>query len=93
MRTYDKYQPFPEEINRRITGVIADLNFAPTETAKNNLIKENISAHTIYVTGNTVIDCLRYTIKQNYRFKEPILNGHASERIRDAILEFFNVRR
>ena len=75
LRTYDKYQPFPEEINRRLTGAIADLNFAPTETAKKNLIKENISAHTIYVTGNTAIDCLRYTIKTNYRFNETILNS------------------
>ena len=74
LRTYDKYQPFPEEINRRLTGAIADLNFAPTENAKKNLIKENISAHNIYVTGNTAIDCLRYTIKSNYTFHEPILN-------------------
>jgi UDP-N-acetylglucosamine 2-epimerase len=75
LRTYDKYQPFPEEMNRRLTGAIADLNFAPTETAKKNLIKENISAHTIYVTGNTAIDCLRFTIKPGYRFSEPVLNG------------------
>ena len=75
LRTFDKYQPFPEEINRKITSVIADLNFAPTETAKNNLIKENISAQTIYVTGNTSIDCLRYTIKPNYTFNEPVLNS------------------
>jgi len=75
LRTYDKYQPFPEEMNRRLTGSLADLNFAPTENAKNNLIKENISAHTIYVTGNTAIDCLRYTIKTNYRFEEPLLSS------------------
>ena len=75
LRTYDKYQPFPEEINRRLTGAIADLNFAPTETAKNNLIKENISAHTIYVTGNTAIDCLRFTIKPSYQFTETALNS------------------
>jgi len=75
LRTYDKYQPFPEEINRRLTSAIADLNFAPTENAKNNLIKENISAHTIYVTGNTAIDCLRYTIRPDYTFSEPVLNN------------------
>ena len=75
LRTYDKYQPFPEEINRKLTSAIADLNFAPTEAAKNNLIKENTSAHTIFVTGNTAIDCLRYTISPNYTFNEPVLNS------------------
>ncbi|MDR3239525.1 MAG: UDP-N-acetylglucosamine 2-epimerase (non-hydrolyzing) [Clostridiales bacterium] len=74
LRTYDKYQPFPEEINRRLTGVLADLHFAPTTLSKENLIKENIPAQTIYVTGNTAIDCLRTTLSPNHRFTEERLN-------------------
>lgn len=58
LRTFDKYSPFPEEINRQVTGRIADLHFAPTETSKENLLKENISEKNILVTGNTVIDAL-----------------------------------
>jgi UDP-N-acetylglucosamine 2-epimerase (non-hydrolysing) len=59
LRTGNKFQPFPEEINRRVAGVAADLHFAPTEWSKQNLIKENISAETILVTGNPVIDALK----------------------------------
>ena len=59
LRTGDKFQPFPEEINRRIASVSADLHFAPTETAKQNLLKENIPAEKIVVTGNPVIDALK----------------------------------
>jgi len=59
LRTGDKYQPFPEEINRRVAGVAADLHFAPTETSKQNLLKENIPAWQIVVTGNPVIDALK----------------------------------
>lgn len=73
LRTNDKYFPFPEEINRKLTGAIADLHFAPTITAKNNLIKENVSADTIFVTGNTVIDALRTTVKRQYHFQTPEL--------------------
>jgi UDP-N-acetylglucosamine 2-epimerase (non-hydrolysing) len=58
LRTQDKYAPFPEEINRRITGVIADIHFAPTEIAKKNLLKEGVLESAIFVTGNTVIDAL-----------------------------------
>jgi UDP-N-acetylglucosamine 2-epimerase (non-hydrolysing) len=59
LRTGDKFQPFPEEINRRVAGVAADLHFAPTEWSKQNLLKENIPADRIIVTGNPVIDALR----------------------------------
>ena len=59
LRTDNKYEPFPEEMNRRITGTIADLHFAPTETAKDNLLKEGINGERIFVTGNTVVDALR----------------------------------
>lgn len=59
LRTGDKFQPFPEEINRRVAGVVADLHFAPTELAKQNLLRENTPAGQIVVTGNPVIDALR----------------------------------
>lgn len=59
LRTGDKFQPFPEEINRRVASVTADLHFAPTETSKQNLLRENIPASQIVVTGNPVIDALK----------------------------------
>lgn len=74
LRTYDKYQPFPEEMNRKLTGGMTDLHFAPTLTAKENLLKENIEAKDIFITGNTIIDCIKYTIKENYCFNEATLN-------------------
>jgi UDP-N-acetylglucosamine 2-epimerase (non-hydrolysing) len=74
LRTNDKANPFPEEINRRLTSAITDLHFAPTETAKKALIKENISRESIFVTGNTIIDALNLAIKKNYRFTVPLLN-------------------
>ena len=73
LRTYDKYSPFPEEMNRKIVTQIADLYFAPTENNKNNLLKENISEDGIYITGNTVIDALKTTVKENYEFTHPVL--------------------
>lgn len=66
LRTYDKYSPFPEEVNRQATGVIADMHFAPTEVAKNNLLKEHKTEKDIYVTGNTAIDALKTTVKEDY---------------------------
>lgn len=66
LRTYDKYSPYPEEINRQVTGVIADMHFAPTENSKKNLLKESKKEDTIYVTGNTAIDALKTTVKENY---------------------------
>ena len=75
LRTYDKYSPYPEEINRRLTGVIADMHFAPTERNKSNLLRENISEKDIYITGNTVIDALKTTVKADYEFKDETLRG------------------
>ncbi|MDU3335637.1 non-hydrolyzing UDP-N-acetylglucosamine 2-epimerase [Paraclostridium bifermentans] len=66
LRTYDKYSPYPEEVNRQVTGIIADMNFSPTEVSKNNLLKEGKKPETIYVTGNTAIDALKTTVKDNY---------------------------
>ena len=72
LRTFDKKAPFPEEINRQLTGKLTDYHFAPTETAKNNLLKENVSENDIIVTGNTVIDALKLGLNklENYRDAE-----------------------
>jgi UDP-N-acetylglucosamine 2-epimerase (non-hydrolysing) len=75
LRTSDKTNPFPEEINRRITGCITDLHFAPTETAKKALLKENVDPKTIFVTGNTVIDALDYTVNSHHKFSAPAINS------------------
>lgn len=64
LRTFNKYSPFPEEVNRSITGSVADFHFAPTSTSKNNLLKENVNEKTILVTGNTVIDALNMSVKK-----------------------------
>ena len=69
LRTFDKYSPFPEEMNRSLTARIADIHFAPTENNKCNLQKENITRN-IHVTGNTVIDAFQTTVKENYKFKD-----------------------
>ena len=74
LRTGDKYSPYPEEMNRKLTGVLTDLHFAPTETAKENLLKEGVPAERIMVTGNTVVDALLKTVKQGYTFDDPALN-------------------
>ena len=74
LRTYDKYQPFPEEMNRRLTGALTDLHFAPTPLAKEHLLKENVGADGIFITGNTVIDALAHTIEDGYTFHEDVLN-------------------
>jgi len=74
LRTYDKYQPFPEEMNRKLTTALADLNFCPTDLAKDNLLKENIPEDSIFITGNTVIDALSTTLNDNYKFKVEELN-------------------
>lgn len=67
LRTYNKYSPFPEELNRQLTSVIADIHFAPTEKSKENLIKEGKDPKTIYITGNTAIDALKTTIDNEYK--------------------------
>ncbi|NLM21223.1 MAG: UDP-N-acetylglucosamine 2-epimerase (non-hydrolyzing) [Peptococcaceae bacterium] len=69
LRTGNKYSPWPEEANRKLTGVLTDLHFAPTEVAKNNLLREGVHPAHIFVTGNTVIDALLQTVKQSYVFK------------------------
>ena len=75
LRTYDKTQPFPEEMNRVLTGHMADLHFAPTPLAKDHLLKENIGEEGIFITGNTAVDCLKHTIKDNFKFDLDELNN------------------
>lgn len=67
LRTWNKYSPFPEEMNRQLTGVIADLHFAPTAKSAANLLQENKREETIFVTGNTAIDALNTTVKEAYQ--------------------------
>lgn len=73
LRTYNKYFPYPEEVNRRITGVIADMHFAPTQRNYNNLISEKTDPSTVYITGNTVVDALKTTVRDDYEFKDKTL--------------------
>ncbi len=75
LRTYDIYSPFPEEMNRQLTGRIANLHFAPTQRNFDNLIKENIDKDKIYITGNTVIDALKTTVRDGYEFKDECLRS------------------
>jgi UDP-N-acetylglucosamine 2-epimerase (non-hydrolysing) len=74
LRTQNKYSPFPEEMNRKLTGAIADLHFSPTDTSKTNLLAEGVNQENIFVTGNTVIDALLATVHENYTFTDPVLN-------------------
>lgn len=74
LRTYNKYEPFPEEMNRKLTGGLTDFHFAPTETARGHLIKEGIEDGYIFVTGNTVIDALSTTLSDEYSFMVDKLN-------------------
>lgn len=70
LRTYDIYSPYPEEFNRQAVSIIAKYNFAPTRLAASNLIKEGKKEDSIYVTGNTVIDAMRYTVRNDYYHPE-----------------------
>lgn len=79
LRTWDKYSPYPEEMNRQLTGVMADLHFSPTEKAKQNLLNENKAEDTISVTGNTAIDALKTTVDENY--SHPILDEIGDNRL------------
>ena len=70
LRTYDKYSPYPEEMNRQMVDCMTDMFFAPTELSRENLLKENIPDAKIYVTGNTVIDAMDTTVDENYSHHE-----------------------
>jgi UDP-N-acetylglucosamine 2-epimerase (non-hydrolysing) len=79
LRTYDKAQPYPEEVNRKIIDSVSDLFFAHTEHAKRNLVQEGIQPSQVTVTGNTVIDALLDVAKRDYRFSDPTLDALARE--------------
>lgn len=79
LRTYDIYSPFPEEFNRQATGIIAKYHFAPTEVSKQNLLNEGKKEHNIYVTGNTAIDALRTTVRDDYT--HPVLDWVGNSRL------------
>ena len=70
MRTYNIYSPYPEECNREAVGIISQFNFAPTPLSRDNLLRESKNPSTIYVTGNTVIDAMQHTVKEDYSHPE-----------------------
>ena len=79
LRTWNKYAPYPEEMNRQMVGVLADMHFAPTENSKNSLLKEGKKPENIYVTGNTAIDALATTVKDTY--SNPVLDWAKDSRL------------
>lgn len=79
LRTYNKYSPFPEEMNRQMVDCLTDMYFAPTNLSKENLVKEGISPEKIYITGNTVIDAMSKTVDSNY--KNEILDWVENDRL------------
>ena len=79
LRTWNKYSPYPEEMNRQLTGVLADLHFSPTNQSKQNLLDENKQEETIFVTGNTAIDALKTTVKAHY--SHPVLEKLREDRL------------
>lgn len=79
LRTWDKFSPYPEEMNRQLTGVIADLHFAPTEKSAGNLLDEKKPEDRIYITGNTAIDALQTTVQEDYH--HPIFDKIGDDRL------------
>ncbi|WP_419471596.1 non-hydrolyzing UDP-N-acetylglucosamine 2-epimerase [Gottfriedia acidiceleris] len=79
LRTWDKYSPYPEEMNRQLTGVMADLHFSPTTKSAQNLLAENKKEETIFITGNTAIDALKTTVKEEYA--HPVLDKIGNDRL------------
>lgn len=98
LRTNNLYSPYPEEFNRQAVGIIAKYNFAPTETAKENLLKEGKAGESIFVTGNTVIDALKTTVREDYTNKHlewaadskmVLLTAHRRENIGKSMINMF----
>ena len=81
LRTQNKFSPYPEEMNRRLTGALADWNFAPTPTAKQNLLREGVAAEKIFVTGNTVIDALIQTVRADFEFPSELAGVDFGKRV------------
>lgn len=99
LRTYDKYSPFPEEMNRQMVDCMTDMYFAPTELSKSNLLKQNIDESKIYITGNTAIDAMSTTVKEDYDHEELhwigedermiLLTAHRRENLGDPMRNIF----
>lgn len=86
LRSHNLYDPFPEEMNRRLTGALATLHFAPTKSAAAQLAKEGVPHSRVFVTGNTVIDALLGTVKDDYVFRDPVLRDLDFEKERVILL-------
>lgn len=102
LRTYDIYSPFPEEFNRQAVSLLAEYHFAPTNQAKENLLREGKNAEKIYVTGNTAIDALRTTVRENYTHPELewakdsrliLLTAHRRENLGEPMVQMFRAIR
>lgn len=98
LRTYDKYSPYPEEMNRQMVSCLADMNFAPTNLSRDNLLKEGRKSENIYVTGNTVIDAMKTTIRDSYSHevfdwigdsRMILLTAHRRENLGEPMRHFF----
>lgn len=99
LRTWDKYSPYPEEMNRQLTGVLADLHFSPTDKSAQNLINEGKDEKTIVITGNTAIDALQTTVRESYTHpvleslgddKLILLTAHRRENLGEPMRHMFN---
>lgn len=86
LRTHHKYNPFPEEMNRKLAGAIADFHFAPTPQARDNLLREGVSPDTIWVTGNTGIDALLMVAEMSYPITDPLLQQAMASPLRTVLL-------
>lgn len=102
LRTYDKYSPYPEEMNRQMVSCISDMNFAPTQMSYDNLVKEGRSKDSIYITGNTAIDAMDVTVDTNYYHqifdwvgenKMILLTAHRRENLGDPMRHIFRAIR
>ena len=103
LRTYDKYSPFPEEMNRQMVDCMTDMYFAPTKLSKENLLKQNIPEEKIYITGNTAIDAMKTTVSKEYKNKELdwiknderliLLTAHRRENLGDPMRHIFRAIR
>lgn len=99
LRTWNKYSPFPEEMNRQMVDCMTDMYFAPTEVSKNNLLIQGINEDKIYITGNTAIDAMKYTVNDNYynkifdwvgEDKLILLTAHRRENLGEPMKNIFN---
>ncbi|MGE4483486.1 MAG: non-hydrolyzing UDP-N-acetylglucosamine 2-epimerase [Oscillospiraceae bacterium] len=102
LRTYDIFSPYPEEYNRQAVGIVAQYNFAPTDTARQNLLREGKKPGTIYVTGNTAIDALKTTVRKDFTHPELdwakgsrliMLTAHRRENLGDPMRHIFRAIR